>query len=311
MITAFYHEPVMLKEVIDSLLISQTGVYVDATVGGAGHAYEILKRTNAFLVGIDRDEDALAFAEERLREFGPRKILVKANFANLKEILRNLNIEKIDGILFDLGVSSHQLNTAERGFSFSQSAPLDMRMDRDLKMNAYDIVNGFTQNDLEKIIRRYGEERMAAKIAKTISEKRKGAPIRTTTELAEVISSCLPSTYTRKKIHPATKTFQALRIAVNNELVNIKPAIDVTVEFLKTNGRICVISFHSLEDRIVKTAFRNLAENCICPKNIPVCVCQKKAQIKILTKKALIPSMEEIQSNPRSRSAKLRVAERI
>jgi len=173
MITAFYHEPVMLKEVIDSLLISQTGVYVDATVGGAGHAYEILKRTNAFLVGIDRDEDALAFAEERLREFGPRKILVKANFANLKEILRNLNIEKIDGILFDLGVSSHQLNTAERGFSFSQSAPLDMRMDRDLKMNAYDIVNGFTQNDLEKIIRRYGEERMAAKIAKTISEKEK------------------------------------------------------------------------------------------------------------------------------------------
>jgi 16S rRNA (cytosine1402-N4)-methyltransferase len=230
MSTDFYHEPVMLKEVIDSLLVSKTGIYVDGTVGGAGHSYAILKETDAFLVGIDCDEQALQFAESRLAEFGSRKILIKANFADLSKVLENLNIEKVDGVLLDLGVSSHQLNTAQRGFSFSQQAPLDMRMDRSLKLSAYDIVNSFAQNELENIIKFYGEEKMAARIARTISKKRQLSPIETTTELAAIVASCMPAKLKWQKIHPATRTFQAIRIAVNNELDNIKPAINAAAE---------------------------------------------------------------------------------
>ena len=311
MIADFYHEPVMVKEVVDLLLVSKTGIYVDGTVGGAGHSYAILKETDAFLVGIDCDDESLRFAESRLAEFGSRKVLVKANFAELGNVLESLNIKKVDGILLDLGVSSRQLDAAERGFSFSQQAPLDMRMDRNLKLSAYDIVNSFAQNELEKIIRFYGEEKMAARIARTISKKRQLSPIETTTALAAIIASCMPAEWKRQKIHPATRTFQAIRIAVNNELENIKLAINAAVDALKSGGRLCIISFHSLEDRIVKNEFRALAGECVCPKDMPVCVCQREAKLETVTRKALIPAAHEIKANPRARSAKLRVARRV
>jgi 16S rRNA (cytosine1402-N4)-methyltransferase len=311
MIADFYHEPVMVKEVIESLLVSKTGIYVDCTVGSAGHSYAILKETDAFLVGIDCDDQALQYAEKRLAEFGSRKVLIRANFADLGKILKDLNIEKVDGVLLDLGVSSHQLDTEQRGFSFNQQALLDMRMDRSLKISAYDIVNSFAQDELEKIIRFYGEEKMAARIARAISKKRQQSPIETTTELAAIIASCMPAKLKWQKIHPATRTFQAIRIAVNNELDNIRPAIDAAAEALKPGGRLCVISFHSLEDRIVKNEIRFLGGVCICPKDIPFCVCQKEAKLKNLTPKVIVPAAEEIEANPRARSAKLRVARRI
>ena len=311
MIADFYHEPVMVKEVIESLLVSKTGIYVDCTVGGAGHSYAILKETDAFLVGIDCDDQALQYAEKRLAEFGSRKVLIKANFADLGKILKDLNIEKVDGVLLDLGVSSHQLDTEQRGFSFNQQALLDMRMDRSLKISAYDIVNSFAQDELENIIRLYGEEKMAARIARAISKKRQQSPIETTIELASIIASCMPAKLKWQKIHPATRTFQAIRIAVNNELDNIKPAIDAAAEALKPGGRLCVISFHSLEDRIVKNEIRFLGGVCTCPKDVPFCVCQKEAKLINLTSKVIVPAAEEIESNPRARSAKLRVARRI
>ncbi len=311
MIADLYHEPVMLEEVLDSLLVGPTGVYVDGTVGGAGHSYGILKNTDAFLVGIDCDDEALAFAEKKLSEFGSRKILIKENFANLDHILKSLNIEKVDGVLLDLGVSSRQLDTAQRGFGFSQSAPLDMRMDRSLMLSAYDIVNSFAQNELEKIIRFYGEEKMAARIARTISKRRQESPIETTTQLAAIIASCMPAKLKWQRIHPATRTFQAIRIAVNNELNNIKPAIHAAADALKPGGHLCVISFHSLEDRIVKNEIRSLEGVCVCPRDVPVCICQKEEKLKNLTRKPITPSEEEMESNPRARSAKLRVAGRI
>lgn len=307
----FYHKPVMLEEVIDWLCVRKNGIYVDGTVGGAGHAYEILKATGGFLVGIDCDNAALQAAETRLAEFGTRKVLVKANFAELGSVLENLQIKKIDGVLLDLGVSSPQLDQAERGFSFNQPAPLDMRMDRSLKLSAYDVVNSFAQKDLEKIIRTFGEEKMAGRIARAISQKRRLAPLSTTVELASVIASAVPAKLRRLKIHPATRTFQAIRIAVNNELGSIKPAIDSAVNLLNCGGRIGIISFHSLEDRIVKNEFRALTGACICPKDVPICICNQEAKLKVLTKKALTPKAAEIEENPRSRSAKLRVAERI
>ncbi|MBN1365368.1 MAG: 16S rRNA (cytosine(1402)-N(4))-methyltransferase RsmH [Syntrophaceae bacterium] len=311
MIADFYHEPVMLKEVIDSLLIGKTGIYVDGTVGDGGHSYAILKNTDAFLLGIDWDDEALHIAEKRLAGFGARKILVKANFADLDKVLKSLNIEKVDGVLLDLGVSSRQLDKAERGFSFSKQASLDMRMDRSLTVSAYDIVNAFAQSELAKIIRLYGEEKMASKIARTISKKRQESPIETTTQLAAIVTSCMPAKLKWQKIHPATRTFQAIRIAVNNELDNIKPAIVAASECLKPGGRLCVISFHSLEDRIVKNEIRSLERGCICPKDVPVCVCQKEVKLKNLTKRAITPDDAEIATNPRARSAKLRVARRI
>jgi 16S rRNA (cytosine1402-N4)-methyltransferase len=306
----FYHEPVMVKEVIASLLVNKKGIYVDGTVGGGGHSYAILKQTDSFLVGIDCDDEALQAAEKKLEEFGKRKILTKANFADLGKVLKGLNIQKVDGVLLDFGVSSHQLDRSERGFSFNQQALLDMRMDRSLQLSAYDIVNGFAQSELEKIIKSYGEEKMARKIAKAISLKRRLAPIETTAQLAAIVVSSMPAKLKRQKIHPATKTFRAIRIAVNKELDNIKPAIYDATEALKSGGRLCVISFHSLEDRIVKNEFRALAGGCVCPQDIPLCVCKKEKKLKIITRKALAPSAEEIKANPRARSAKLRVAER-
>ena len=307
----FHHQPVMIKEVITSLLVGNAGIYVDGTVGGAGHAFEILRQTDAFLVGIDCDNEALQAAERKLAQFGSRKILVKANFVDLSSVLASLKIEKVDGVLLDLGVSSHQLDDAQRGFSFNQEAKLDMRMDHEIKLSAYDIVNSFPQGELEKIIRTYGEEKMAGRIARSIFQKRQLKPIETTTQLASIVASSMPAKLKWQKIHPATRTFQAIRIAVNNELDNIKPAIIDATRHLKSGGRLCVISFHSLEDRLVKNEFRNLASGCDCPKDIPYCVCQKEAELKSITKKAIIPSIEEIENNPRARSAKLRVAERV
>lgn len=307
----FHHEPVMIKEVIVSLLVGKTGIYVDGTVGGAGHAYEILRQTDAFLVGIDCDSEALQAAEKKLAQFGSRKVLVKANFADLGRVLASMKIEKVDGVLLDLGVSSHQLDEARRGFSFSQEAKLDMRMGDETQISAYDIVNSFAQSELEKIIRSYGEEKMAGRIARAIFQKRQLKPIETTTQLAAIVASAMPAKLKWQKIHPATRTFQAIRIAVNNELDNIKPTINDAIRVLKPGGRLCVISFHSLEDRLVKNEFRNLAGDCVCPKDIPYCVCQRKTELKIITKKALMSSAAETENNPRSRSARLRVAERV
>ena len=307
----FSHEPVMREEVLSWLVGNKTGIYVDGTIGGAGHARAILENTQARLIGIDCDADALSAAEERLASFGARKVLIKANFADLSGVLETLGVEKVDGVLMDLGVSSHQLDTAHRGFSFSQAAPLDMRMDQDLKLSAYDVVNRFGQTELEKIIRSYGEERMASRIVRAILRKRRASPIETTVDLAGLVASVMPPAMRRQKIHPATRTFQALRIAVNNELECIVPAIEGAAGALSVGGRICVISFHSLEDRIVKNTFRDLSATCICPKDIPYCICQQKAVLKVLTRKAVVPSVRESQLNPRARSAKLRAAERI
>lgn len=311
MTAEFFHEPVMRGEVLSWLVGNKSGTYVDGTIGGGGHAGAILEATTGRLIGIDCDTDALAACAEKLKPFGSRVVLVKANFADLSLVLADLQIERVDGVVLDLGVSSHQLDAAHRGFSFSRTAPLDMRMDRELKLRAYDIVNTFTPTELEKIIRLYGEEKMAARIAQAISRKRQAAPIGTTTELADLVTSVMPARMRQFKIHPATRTFQALRIAVNAELDCLSRGIAGAVAALKSGGRLAVISFHSLEDRIVKNTLRDLAASCVCPKDIPYCICSQKAVVKILTRRALTPSDAEIHSNPRARSAKLRVAERI
>ncbi|HBH87077.1 MAG TPA: 16S rRNA (cytosine(1402)-N(4))-methyltransferase [Syntrophaceae bacterium] len=308
-----YHTPVMQREVIESLRCRPGGIYVDGTVGGGGHASEILRITapDGVLIGIDVDDDALRASEEQLKPFGDRKILVKGNFADIHIILDNLNIKEVDGILLDLGVSSYQLRTADRGFSFSLDAALDMRMDQSHGPCAYDIVNTFPEKDLERIIRDYGEEIMADRIVKMISARRKVSPIKTTAELAGVVVKALPSRFRSQKIHPATKTFQAIRIYVNNELLNLYEAINHGVDMLKISGRLSIISFHSLEDRIVKNNFRSWQKGCLCPTNFPMCICQRKAKLKIVTKRPVIPNASEIETNPRARSAKLRTAERI
>jgi 16S rRNA (cytosine1402-N4)-methyltransferase len=308
-----FHQPVMIKEVVESLHCRAGGIYVDGTVGGGGHAYEILEQSapEGMLIGIDRDEEALAAAEIRLRGFGRRKILVKGNFVDIASILAGLKIKFVDGILLDLGVSSHQLEEARRGFSFAQEGPLDMRMDSDQDFSAGDLVNNFAENELAKIIRDYGEERMARRIARAIVRKRAGAPITTTTELAAVVRQAVPAAYGRQRIHPATRTFQAIRIAVNDELVDLPRAIRSGLGVLAGGGRFSIIAFHSLEDRVVKNEFRWGEGGCICPPRLPVCICQRKAVLKVLTKKPLRPGPEELAGNPRARSARLRTAERI
>lgn len=311
MTTGFTHEPVMREEVLSWLTGSKTGIYVDGTIGGGGHALAILENTQARLIGIDRDAEAILAARQRLEPFQSRVTLVKGNFADLASVLGGLGIEKVDGVILDLGVSSHQLDEAHRGFSFGRPAPLDMRMDRNEKLRAYDIVNGFKPSELEKVIRLYGEERMAARIAGAICRKRQVSPIETTTELAQLVAQVMPQSMKHQKIHPATRTFQAIRIAVNRELEVIAPGIEAAARALSVGGRLGVISFHSLEDRIVKHTFLDLAADCVCPKDIPRCVCHRQAVVKVLTRKALIPSREEVRKNPRARSAKLRVAERI
>ena len=307
-----FHEPVMCGEVLASLACRPGGVYVDGTVGGGGHAQAILERTapDGLLVGIDRDRDALAASEKRLQSFGRRKILVKGNFAQIGQILTDLDIEKVDGILLDLGVSSHQLDSGERGFSFVLDAPLDMRMDQDGRFSACHLVNQFSEHELRKIIKEYGEEPMAGRIARAILTRRAAVPIRTTRELADIISRAVPAACRRRKIHPATRTFQALRIVVNDELANLRTAISNGVEMLKRGGRFSIIAFHSLEDRIVKEAFRAAEKGCTCPPDLPVCNCNEESQLKVISKRPVRPCADEVDSNHRARSARLRTAER-
>ena len=308
-----FHTPVMLEKVLQSLRCKPGGIYVDGTLGGGGHARAILENTapDGLLIGIDRDDDALLESEKRLQSFGQRKILIKGNFADIGEILTNLNIRKVDGILLDLGVSSHQLDTADRGFSFSLDAPLDMRMDQSSRYRAYDLVNLSPEKELRKVIRDYGEEPMAGRIARAILAKRASVPIRTTIELADVVCRAVRRQGVRKKVHPATRTFQAIRIAVNQELSNLSTAMDAGIDQLGQGGRFSIISFHSLEDRIVKETFRSWEGRCQCPPGLPVCQCQREAKLRVLTRKPLRPEAGESETNPRARSARLRTAEKI
>lgn len=308
-----FHEPVMCREVIASLNLKPGGIYLDGTVGGGGHACEILRETapDGLLIGIDRDEEAILESRERLQSFGGRVLLAKGNFADMDMILARLGKKDVDGILLDLGVSSHQLDRAERGFSFQTDAPLDMRMDVSQRFSAYDLIHTASERELERIIRDYGEEPLARRIARTIVAQRKKTPIRTTAALALLTAGSVSRTYGPRKIHPATRTFQAIRIAVNEELSSLERAIQKGTDVLRKSGRFSIISFHSLEDRIVKNAFRSREGKCVCPPHLPVCVCRAAATLKVLTKKAVRPGADELAANPRARSARLRTAERM
>ena len=309
---AFEHKPVLLREVIEGLNIRSSGIYADGTLGGAGHSFEIERRLadDGRLVGIDRDENAVRAAAERLKEFGSRVTIVRGNYLDTVEILHGLGIDAIDGMLLDLGVSSHQFDDAERGFSYRNDAPLDMRMDQRDPLSAYNVVNEYTESELYRIIRDYGEDRFAKNIAKHIAEKRKEAPIRTTLELAEIIKGAIPARMREGGGHPAKKTFQAIRIEVNRELEILKDSIDGLIDILKPGGRLCIITFQSLEDRIVKNAFRTAEDPCICPKEFPVCVCGRKSKGRVITKKAVTAGEEELKENNRAHSAKLRIFEK-
>ncbi|MDD5258699.1 MAG: 16S rRNA (cytosine(1402)-N(4))-methyltransferase RsmH [bacterium] len=307
-----YHQPVMLKEAIMLLDIKKGGIYVDATLGGGGHAQKVLEEigSHGTLIGMDQDQAAIEHCRELFRN-QKNIILEQANFRDLSRILDQRKIKEIDGILFDLGVSSYQLETAERGFSFSQDGPLDMRMDRSQGLTAADLVNSIGLKDLAQVIEDYGEERWAKKIARNIVSAREHCRIDSTSALADIVAGSIPRSKWPDNIHPATRTFQALRITVNNELSVLKPALSTAIRFLKNRGRIVVISFHSLEDRIVKNTLVDFSRGCICPPKLPICVCGHTAEIRILTKKPLQAQDEEIVSNPRSRSAKMRAGERI
>ncbi|WP_238906557.1 16S rRNA (cytosine(1402)-N(4))-methyltransferase RsmH [Clostridium sp. YIM B02506] len=308
----FKHVSVLLEECIEALNIKKQGYYVDCTMGGAGHSSHIVSNLNndGRLIGIDQDTDALNAAREKLKDYN-NVIYVHNNFHNIYDILEELNIEKVDGILMDLGVSSYQLDAGERGFSYMQDAPLDMRMNRDKEFSAYDVINDYSEEDLYRIIKDYGEERFSKRIASFIVKRRNEKPIETTLELVDIIKAAIPVKARRDGPHPAKRTFQAIRIEVNGELEILDKAIDDSVKKLNSNGRLAIITFHSLEDRIVKNKFRDLGNPCKCPKEFPICACGKKPTVKVLSRKAIAPSDEEIEVNPRSRSAKLRVLEKI
>lgn len=308
----FSHVPVMLQPCIDALNIKPDGVYVDGTLGRAGHSREIAKRlTTGRLICIDRDQAALDAAPGRLEGLMDRVTLVHGNFGDLAELLDKLAIEKVDGMLFDLGVSSPQLDDASRGFSYMQDAPLDMRMDQSSTLSAYEVVNQWPEDELKRILWRYGEERYAPAIARNIAKKREDKPIETTLELVDVIKEAMPPAALREKQHPAKRSFQAIRIAVNDELGAVETMVGDAVPRLNVGGRLAVISFHSLEDRIVKTALAEFAKGCTCPPDFPVCVCGKKPQIKLTPRKPIVADEKELKINPRARSAKLRVAEKL
>lgn len=308
----FKHKSVLLDETIESLNIKPNGIYVDGTLGGGGHSYEIAKRLTdgGRLIGIDQDEDAIRAAKERLSEFADRVTIVRDNYCNMPKVLDELGISKVDGILLDIGVSSYQLDEAERGFTYKQDAPLDMRMDQRQEMTAKDIVNGYSEEDLYRIIRDYGEDKFAKNIAKHIVQARQIKPVETTFELDEIIKAAIPMKFRATGGHPAKKTFQAIRIELNRELEVLDESIDAMTDLLNDNGRLCIITFHSLEDRIVKTRFRKNENPCTCPPDFPVCVCGKKPKGKVITRKPIVPDEEELKENKRAKSSKLRVFER-
>ena len=308
----YIHKPVLLNECIEALHIRPDGVYVDGTLGRAGHSREIAQRlTTGRLICIDRDMAAIDAAKERLAPWMDRVTLVHSNFSELGDVLRQAGAVGADGMLFDLGVSSPQLDDASRGFSYMQDAPLDMRMDVSAPLSAWDVVNQWSYEELRRILFEYGEERYAPAIAKAIVRARETAPVQTTLELVDIIKSAMPTAALREKQHPAKRSFQAIRIAVNDELGAVRQGMEAAIDHLKPGGRLAVITFHSLEDRIVKNVFQDAAKGCTCPPSFPVCVCGRKPKIRILTKKPIIATREEVEENPRSRSAKLRVAERV
>ena len=308
----FTHRPVLLQECVEALNIRPEGVYLDGTLGRAGHSEQIVKRlTTGRLICVDRDQTALDAARERLAPWMDRTTLVHSNFDQVDAILDKLSLSGVDGMLFDLGVSSPQLDDGSRGFSYMADAPLDMRMDREEGLTAADIVNRWPQEELRRIISQYGEERCAPQIAGAIVRRRRDKPVSTTLELVEIIKSAMPAKALREKQHPAKRTFQAIRIAVNDELASVERMLRAAVPRLNRGGRLAVITFHSLEDRIVKTGLADFARGCTCPPDFPVCVCGKTPAIKLINKKPILPSGQEIEENPRARSAKLRVAEKL
>ena len=308
----FEHVSVLLNESIEGLNIKKDGIYVDGTLGGAGHSKEIVKRLdNGRLIGIDQDINAINKAKEELKDYSDKVTIVQSNFRNIKEVLKELNIEKVDGVLLDLGVSSHQLDVAERGFSYNQDAPLDMRMDTSQDLTAWDVVNRYSEEEIHKIIREYGEENWASRIAKFIVEERRENTIDTTEQLVSVIKKAVPKGARSGGPHPAKRTFQAIRIEVNKELEILRDSVLDICDSLKPGGRVCIITFHSLEDRIIKKAYKELNKDCICPPELPICMCNHRRKLKIITRKPIISNEIELENNRRARSAKLRVAERV
>ena len=308
----FKHVTVLLNEAVDILDIKPEGIYVDGTLGGAGHSLEIVKKlTSGKLICFDQDINAISAAKEKLKDFMDKTILIHSNFENLREELNKLGIESIDGFLVDLGVSSHQLDVPERGFSYMQDAPLDMRMDNNAELSAYDVVNTYSEAELKRVIEDYGEENWSARIAKLIVERRATMPIRTTFELVDAIKAAIPKKMRDENQHPAKRTFQAIRIEVNRELDVIEKTLLAAVEMMNEGGVLAVITFHSLEDRIVKNVFKKLQYSCTCPPEFPVCICNSKQVVEIITRKPILPSENEVEMNPRSRSAKLRAARKL
>ena len=309
---AFKHKSVLLEETVDGLAIKPDGIYVDGTLGGGGHAFEVCSRLDeqGRFIGIDQDAAAIEAASERLRDFGEKVTIIRSNYCEMKSRLHEIGVDKVDGIVIDLGVSSYQLDTAERGFSYRVDAPLDMRMDQRQQLTAREIVNTYSEADLFRVIRDYGEDKFAKNIAKHIVIERQKAPIETTGQLNEIIRHAIPMKFQKTAGHPSKRTFQAIRIELNRELDVLRESLDDMIEMLNPGGRICIITFHSLEDRIVKSAFRKNENPCICPSHFPVCVCGNVSKGKVITRKPILPSEEELEYNSRSKSAKLRIFER-